>query len=46
MCIRDRWMDDDWSDAGGRSLVATFDNVVSLTGVTSFGNADFVEFIA
>lgn len=40
------WFDQNWSDAGGRSQVATFDDVITLVGVTSFDNTDFVEFTA
>ncbi len=39
------WFDSNWSD-GGRSQVATFDNVTSLIGLTGFKNIDFVEFVA
>jgi hypothetical protein len=38
------WFDANWSDASGRTQVATFDTVTSLVGVTSFTHADFVEF--
>jgi hypothetical protein len=40
------WFDDNWSDAGGRSQLATFDTVASLVGVTAFKNTDFVEFVS
>jgi hypothetical protein len=39
------WFDNDWSDANNRDQVITFDNIVDLTGVQSFSNSDFVEFI-
>jgi hypothetical protein len=39
------WFDSNWSD-GGRSQVATFDNITSLVELTGFKNVDFVEFIA
>lgn len=37
------WYDNDWSDAGSRVQLATLDNVTTLTGVTDFTNADFVN---
>lgn len=40
------WFDPNWSTASSRSHVATFDNIVGLTGVIDFQNTDFVEFIA
>lgn len=40
------WFDTNWNDAGARVQLATFDNVVELTGVQSFTNADFVEYVA
>lgn len=38
------WYDNDWSTAGSRDHVVTFDNVVDLAGVKSFSNLDFVEY--
>jgi len=35
------WFDDNWQDGGNRTLVATFDNIVSLAGVTGFASDDF-----
>lgn len=40
------WFDPNWSTASSRDQVATFDNIVSLTGVIDFQNTDFVEFTA
>ncbi len=40
------WYDSNWSDAGGRFTIATFDNVTDIVGVRLFSNTDFVEFIA
>lgn len=40
------WHDNDWATTANRDHVATFDNVVNLTGVTGFSNTDFVEFTA
>jgi Ca2+-binding RTX toxin-like protein len=40
------WYDSDWSNAGGRTQVATFDNVDDLVGIQGMSNTDFVEFIA
>lgn len=39
------WFDTDWNDAGARVQLVAFDNVVELTGVQSFTNADFVEYV-
>lgn len=39
------WYDTDWSDAASRTQVATFDNVVDLTGIKAFSNTDFVEYL-
>lgn len=38
------WYDDNWSDAGSRSHIVTYDNVVDLVGVQGFSNSDFVEY--
>ena len=40
------WYDSDWSSAGGRTQVATFDNVSDLVGIQGMSNTDFVEFTA
>ncbi len=39
------WYDDNWSDAGGRDHIVTYDNVVDLVGVQDFSNSDFVEYL-
>lgn len=38
------WYDADWSDAAGRQLVATLDNITTLAGITGLENTDFVFF--
>ena len=38
------WYDDNWSDAGDRDHIVTYDNVVDLVGVQGFSNSDFVEY--
>ncbi len=38
------WYDNDWSTAGSRSHIVTYDNVVDLVGVQDFSNSDFVEY--
>lgn len=38
------WYDDNWSDAGSRNHIVTYDNIVDLVGVQGFSNTDFVEF--
>ena len=38
------WYDSNWSDAGNRSHIVTFDNVVDLAGVKGFTSSDFVEY--
>nr|WP_246437091.1 hypothetical protein [Parapusillimonas granuli] len=39
------WHDTDWSDAGTRVQLATFDNIIDLAGVQSFTNTDFVNYV-
>ena len=39
------WYDSDWSDTDSRQHVVTFDNVIDVTGVQGFSNADFVEYL-
>jgi hypothetical protein len=34
------WYDDDWSDAAGRTQLATLDNITTLAGVTALTFAD------
>ncbi|TPI54082.1 type I secretion C-terminal target domain-containing protein, partial [Mesorhizobium sp. B3-1-3] len=36
------WFDTDWSTAAGRTQVATFDNITSLSPLTALNNTDFV----
>ena len=38
------WYDADWSDAGGRTQLATFDNITTLVGLKALGAFDFVEY--
>ena len=37
------WYDDNWADTG-RDLVAVFDNITDLVGLTGLSNTDFVEY--
>ena len=36
------WFDDNWATTGNRTLVATFDNITTLAGVTNFVPDDFI----
>ncbi len=39
------WFDSDWSTtSGGRQMVAEFDNITDLVGLTGLSNTDFVEY--
>jgi len=37
------WYDNDWSTAAGRVQLATFDNIVTLTGITDLTEASFIN---
>ncbi|WP_152541074.1 calcium-binding protein [Sulfitobacter noctilucae] len=38
------WFDSDWSNTGGRSMTAEFDNITDLGGLVGLSNTDFVEY--
>lgn len=38
------WFDDNWSNAGNRTLVGTLDNITSLVGTTALTVANFAEY--
>ncbi len=39
------WYDNNWSTAAGRVQLATFDNIVTLTGITDLTEASFINIV-